>query len=724
MSEPTPDARLARLVKIRVRDSSGDERIVGTGVALAPGLALTARHVLKQLVRSADGPDADLRNTAWADLDDHPVEVLRVASAGGDAGLAVGSVVELDPGHALDAVVLIVPGLPAPPDPCPAARHTLDAPLELCRIIGYPVAATDDGSVQPEYVGARLVPISRNVDGLLSLDITTARPGERSGWKGLSGAGACDASGRLLGIVTHVPGRLEGRLLALSISAIRTTAATVDRTDLGLDDRATLDTLAALDIEENPLVQEAEEGRIAQFAHHALDFLTPVLPGPVKHSVQLLHGAISERRFSKEMAVALAVPVLLVALLVTLVAWPRGASDQNGGEEPTWAATEAVETEAFVPSDPPSPEPSPSATEGPATGSTIWNATVADNEWAATDGVIGASSTRVEGGLAVRLDDDEIFFSTYELESGNLLAGPVAMIPPSEPGCGMTVARRHDGTSLVLDAYEIETPAQGTAPATREVVLRASDATTLTTLWETKYNLEEGAGCLDAIGGKTRYESTMEFSADQRHVFWDSRIFDLDDGSAMWLGESTIERPTSIFVAGSQLAWYESDDHTIHFNNMSTLEIESSLALEDDVYPNDLLTPWGSSLIWSSEEAVYSTDVHGSRTWMTEVEAEVYDVEPIPDSDIAVMLHDPGVGVPWIGAIDLSDGTILWDRELDEFEYCGALDGNAAIIIHDQYAVLDLDNGEDVTYDSERSSCPLVLPGVAVVDGEFKSTLV
>jgi outer membrane protein assembly factor BamB len=258
--------------------------------------------------------------------------------------------------------------------------------------------------------------------------------------------------------------------------------------------------------------------------------------------------------------------------------------------------------------------------------------------------------------------------------------------------------------------------------------LRASDAATLAKLWEVEYSiLDDAGGCIDSIGGMTSVEYEMEFSADQRYVYWDTRVFDLDDGSVQWLEESTIELSPDIFVAGSQLAWYERDENTLHFNNMGTLENESSLTLDEDVDHGDLLTPWGTSLIWSTEEAVYSTDIHGNREWTTEVETEVYDVEPVLDSTIAFMMPNPGIGdgiPPSLGAIDLTSGTILWHYEADdEFDYCGALDGTAAIIIHDQYSVLDLETGEQVTYDPGRSQCPLILPGIAVIDGAFKATL-
>jgi hypothetical protein len=344
-----PDRRLARVAKIRVRGPGGFEGIVGTGFIVDAGLVLTARHVIKQLVSPAQDADADRRNAEhWRDLDDYPIDMLRACPAEGSTGLPVTALVDLDP--ALDVVCLVVPGLPALEEPSTTARHVKTVPLENCWMIGYPKAATDDGSVQAEYVGARLIPVSRSADGLLALDITTSRPTQREGWKGASGAGTTDAAGNLLGIVSHVPAQMEGRLLAVGMPEVIAAARTLLSTGEARppEYHQALEALARLEIAENPAVPNADEGAAAAVAHRLLDAITPILPSSMGFAAQRAHGSISRGRFATGLLVAgLVVMVALASAVV--VRWE--AAGQPASEPDDSAAamdTDAGETAATV----------------------------------------------------------------------------------------------------------------------------------------------------------------------------------------------------------------------------------------------------------------------------------------------------------------------------------------------------------------------------------------
>lgn len=325
------------MAKIRVRGPGGFESIVGTGFIVDAGLVLTARHVVKRLASADDETGAHRRNAEhWHEFDDYPTDMLRACPAEGARGVEVTALLDLGP--TLDVVCLVVPGLPSPDSPSTAARHVGTVPLENCWMIGYPQAATDDGSVQAEYVGARLIPVSRNTDGLLALDITTAQPTQREGWKGASGAGATDASGNLLGIISHVPAQLEGRLLAVGISEIVSAArifrdANMDRTQ---ERQRALAALAAIEVVENPVLPEAEEGAVAALTHRLLDAITPILPQSAAFAIQRAHGGISNGRFSKAL-LAFEVVVMVALLFAVMVNWngvPQSTAQTQSTAEP------------------------------------------------------------------------------------------------------------------------------------------------------------------------------------------------------------------------------------------------------------------------------------------------------------------------------------------------------------------------------------------------------
>ncbi|MEU5156152.1 serine protease [Glycomyces sp. NPDC021274] len=344
------DPRLARVVKIRVRGPGGFESVVGTGFIVDAGLVLTARHVVKQLI--SPGGDADRRNTQdWRQLADYPIDMLRICPAEGTRGVEVTEILGLSP--TLDVACLVVPGLPSPEVPSPAARHEMTIPLENCWMIGYPTAATDDGSVQAEYVGARLIPVSRNTDGLIALDITTARPTQRDGWKGASGAGTTDVSGNLIGIVSHVPARMEGRLLAVGIPEVVAAArALLTSPEPRTPERQrALEALARLAVTENPQNSNAGEGSVAALAHQLLDAITPILPQPVAMAAQRAHGSISRGRFATGLLVAAVVLMVLLASAV-VVRWEQTSATADGVHDPAVAA-DADNTEAPEPSDNP-----------------------------------------------------------------------------------------------------------------------------------------------------------------------------------------------------------------------------------------------------------------------------------------------------------------------------------------------------------------------------------
>ncbi|THV42456.1 trypsin-like peptidase domain-containing protein [Glycomyces buryatensis] len=186
----------AAAVKIRIR-AGGGEALIGTGHLLAPGLVLTARHVLRHLGNSSDAS--------------------RLRVRGGDQSVKVAAMVALGE---LDAVGLLVPGLNGPPGRIVGSAFRGDRPLESCSVIGFPEVGSDSDQVLAEYLEVSVLPTVDDRIPRLALAVHTPLPVDPRSWEGLSGAGVLDPDGHLLGIVTHVPLQWTGRLHAVPIEPI------------------------------------------------------------------------------------------------------------------------------------------------------------------------------------------------------------------------------------------------------------------------------------------------------------------------------------------------------------------------------------------------------------------------------------------------------------------------------------------------------------------------
>jgi hypothetical protein len=208
------DPRLARVVKIKIADQAG-EATIGTGYLVAPGLVLTARHVLWRDGKETNG--------------DHPDEALRVRAATGPsagASLSVSKVIRLGEASGVDVAVLVVPGLePVAGTAVVGARFTTSQMVPGCWMIGYPNAAHQNGIVGPEYVGVSLLPVSGSAGGRIAVKVDTTRLKRDTGWPGLSGSGVVDAQNRLVGILVDVQVRWHDRLAVIPVQGITTAAS-------------------------------------------------------------------------------------------------------------------------------------------------------------------------------------------------------------------------------------------------------------------------------------------------------------------------------------------------------------------------------------------------------------------------------------------------------------------------------------------------------------------
>jgi tetratricopeptide (TPR) repeat protein len=273
-SSPTSfDPRLVRVVKIKIADQAG-EAVIGTGYLAAPGLVLTARHVLWRNGKEANG--------------DYPDAALRVRAATGQSAgssLPVSKVIRLGEVSGVDVAVLVVPGLePVAGTAVVGARFTTAKMVPGCWMIGYPNAAHQDGKVDPEYVGVSLLPVSGSVSGRIAVRVDTARLKRGTLWQGLSGSGVVDAQNRLLGILVDVQVKWHDRLAVVPVHAITTAASEQVRNapELG----PLLEIPVAEELGEDPLFDHSKfpprmtdlRGEslfdVLQFKYRVVDFIT------------------------------------------------------------------------------------------------------------------------------------------------------------------------------------------------------------------------------------------------------------------------------------------------------------------------------------------------------------------------------------------------------------------------------------------------------------------
>jgi tetratricopeptide (TPR) repeat protein len=242
---PEFDQRLARAVKLKVADAAG-EATIGTGYLAAPGIVLTARHVLR---RGGGAGDSDYALTE-----------LRVRAATGPQSgrsLEVSSRVVLGETDGVDVAVLSVPGLaPFAGSALVGARITTDRPVQGASMIGYPKAAHESGTVAAEYVGGSVSPISGTANGRIVFQVTTPVARSDRGWSGLSGAGVVDTEGRLLGILTAVQLRWEDRLAVAPVDAI--IAAARERLSTHPELRPLADVAVAEHLGDDPLFDRSK----------------------------------------------------------------------------------------------------------------------------------------------------------------------------------------------------------------------------------------------------------------------------------------------------------------------------------------------------------------------------------------------------------------------------------------------------------------------------------
>jgi tetratricopeptide (TPR) repeat protein len=215
-----PGQRIAKVIAV----TSTRRFFLGSGYLIAPGLLLTAKHVIS--------PDYDtlrfeVQQPAFpADL----LAALRnqrfeVQLAGDTPRVAATGIICLDD-DAIDTALIIVPGLNPPAGTTArGAVHHGSQPLEGCQITGYPIGGpVTSAPASPIVVRANIAPAFDASGANLEIQVVDPQPRDVSGWAGVSGAAVIGPDGHVLGIVTSAVTRWNSRLRGISIGTIREAA--------------------------------------------------------------------------------------------------------------------------------------------------------------------------------------------------------------------------------------------------------------------------------------------------------------------------------------------------------------------------------------------------------------------------------------------------------------------------------------------------------------------
>nr|WP_294554043.1 hypothetical protein [uncultured Rhodopila sp.] len=205
----TPETFLSDVAAVYFRGPDGEA--FGSGRLIAPGLVLTAGHVVD------DAPDGESRRTGWK------VWLLHDRAAGGAPGARVHDAERIwRGGEGLDLAVLRLCG---DPPRAPRVRPVFASwddtgSIDMLEAAGFPQAWRTEADLIREYIpGGALRNASQH--GPYGWTVPPGdKPDSRDGWKGMSGSAACkvapDGSLHVFGVVQSVPAQFSGGLLEVA----------------------------------------------------------------------------------------------------------------------------------------------------------------------------------------------------------------------------------------------------------------------------------------------------------------------------------------------------------------------------------------------------------------------------------------------------------------------------------------------------------------------------
>jgi hypothetical protein len=288
--------------------------------------------------------------------------------------------------------------------------------------------------------------------------------------------------------------------------------------------------------------------------------------------------------------------------------------------------------------------------------------------------------------------------------------------------CGAADIVLPSGRRVILALTHKDQPAQGVNPATITVRLNEFDALTSRQLWST--DLIAGSTDTDdtsivcnlptSDGSLTAFSPTVDggFAVDSESA----------PGKPSWIVNLTTGavRPstTAVEALGSVIVNQGSDDPSIYFSDPATGARTGTLAGITDPNDLDFGTDYATktSLIWviplgGDQYKIQSLSLPDAKpAWaVTQPPFEVSDLSATGSILIASNHYETATGIV---AYNLSTGKHLWTQPNTDF--CGAYNGKVVVAVNGQLATLDAGTGKQVSFDSQQSGCPTILPnGIA-----------
>lgn len=417
------------------------------------------------------------------------------------------------------------------------------------------------------------------------------------------------------------------------------------------------------------------------------------------------------------------------SVTIGVIALTVGALAACGGsaEQPPPSGT--------TPAKPVSSPSSPAASEPPAR-------TLADGDTIVDSRTVPFGSVATDGHtLVVRMSPypSAARLRTIDLATGKTLTELDSSSQAADgKECDVRVVRRSDDVSLLISTRVEIVAAQGIDAGSATVILRARDAATGRSLWEspllTVPKADSGPDCYP-FGMDTGSVDQLKFTSDGRYALSlrpaTPLVVDLATGKSRPLAKA-------VDTLGRWVLTAAADDGS--FVRQMALVNPETLAEEgriSDEMPVIYLSGPGVSGLGGSKVGVGILDdimVSNGRNpnadpgfpdligyrlpsfttiWSIQQKAAPQGLgerfDPAPQADLFVANY------PGVSGLDPATGAIRWQLPPIE-DYCGTANGRVYVVANGQFAVVDAKTGKQLTFDPESKTCPKILDGALMTE--------
>jgi len=415
---------------------------------------------------------------------------------------------------------------------------------------------------------------------------------------------------------------------------------------------------------------------------------------------------------------------MLIAVVVLISLLSSGEDENKGSSGPVAHVEESSAAPPVVPSVPAAPPP----TLDVAAGAVLYEPGRGEDVHSSGN-IIGIMNQAV---------DFAPIFSAVDIRSGQKSAGfpvPTEQSGMGSPGthvrCAFALVDLPSGVNMLLTVDRVQTPSQGTIPASESQSVVARNALTGEMLWTVKSSTfdkphnpvdKATAGCrLDPAS--TIYPSNLWISPDRLNAlvaFGDdqNKVIDLTSGASRAVPERSVLIGNWIVVPVSKTSDGSYDPRYLDVIDPSTASIvgkinDSSAATFVKQLPS---SPDGKILLNTAaqpDDTAYDLP-SGNKVWVND-HSKSGALDGLQEATVVV--NGPSGETPFggqrVSAYSAKSGNELWVHD-NINGYCGKSGDRAYIVANSQFATINLSDGKQVDFDPSISTCPEVLEGAIV----------